>query len=135
MNTRTVISFVLKRPYFLALCWAIIIFALCATPGQYIPSADWMGLLSIDKLVHATMFFVLLALLMIGSFKIHSNGLIPLFFLLSIAYGWWLEYMQSHYFSSRSQDWKDTVANALGCVVAVLLIRKIRSFVIINSGV
>jgi VanZ family protein len=110
-----------------ALLWALVIFILCATPGQYIPSANWLELLSFDKLVHASMFFILTTLLFIVAVKYNQQKLtIAVYFLIAVMYGGSLEIMQALYFSNRSADWKDMVANTFGCVVALLCLKKLR---------
>lgn len=110
--------------------WALVIFVLCATPGQYIPSADWLELLSFDKFVHASMFFILSSLTLISTFKYHqANSLVFLFWGLCICYGALLEVLQATCFSNRSADGKDMVANAFGCFVALFFIRKFRGLV------
>lgn len=115
----------------MTLLWAAVIFGLCATPGQYLPSAGWMELLSIDKLVHASVFFILTGLLVLVAFKqAESKGRAVLYTLLAIAYGALLEFMQARYFSNRSADAFDIVANSFGCVIALLFSRHIRRFFI-----
>jgi VanZ family protein len=108
---------------------AILIFILCATPGQYIPTANWLELLSFDKFVHALMFFTLSSFIFLAGIKRHRRyGFYALWFLVCVAYGASLEFMQANYFSNRSADWKDIIANSFGCVVALLLIRKLRNW-------
>lgn len=115
--------------------WFLIIFVLCATPGQYIPSSDWMELLSVDKLVHAGIFFVLSALSALTAIKYKQSGLIlGLCVLLCILYGIFLEWMQGYYFSNRSADWQDVIANAVGCLAALLVLKKLRT-IHFQSGV
>jgi VanZ family protein len=107
---------------------------LCATPGQYIPSADWMDLLSVDKWIHATLFFVLCTLWFITAIKYKkSNFTFTLIFLACVAYGGLLEIMQAKCFSNRSADWQDFVANSFGCLVAVLLLKRMRAFFLIQE--
>lgn len=112
----------------LAGVWTLIIFVLCATPGQYIPSANWLELLSFDKWVHAGMFFVLTSL---GLLSVAKNGgaswMKLLIALGAVAYGGLLEIMQAVFFSRRSADWLDFIADSAGCLLAVLLFSKIRS--------
>ena len=120
-------QFLYKHAVACALIWATIIFILCSTPGQYIPSADWLELLSFDKFVHATMFFILTSLLFIVAIRYsQKKSVIALYFFLAILYGGSLEIMQWLYFSNRSADWKDMVANSFGCVVALGCLRKLR---------
>jgi len=120
-------KFILK--YSLPLCffWTATIFVLCATPGQYIPSADWLELLSFDKFVHAIIFFVLATLAFVNVIKKqHGPGVLFIFWLLCVCYGALLEFMQATCFSNRSADWKDIAANTFGCCLALFLIKKIR---------
>ena len=37
----------------LSVLWAILIFVLCATPGQYLPSEKWLELIAFDKALMA----------------------------------------------------------------------------------
>ncbi|HOZ88164.1 MAG TPA: VanZ family protein [Bacteroidia bacterium] len=120
---------VYDRPYLFSSLWALFIFVLCATPGQYVPSADWLDLLSFDKLVHAFMFFILCSLLFTGASRYEKKSvLIVLFLLTAVAYGGMLEIMQAKCFSNRSADWQDFVANSFGCLVALLLLKKTRRY-------
>jgi len=120
-------NFLYKHAILLALLWALAIFVLCATPGQYIPSADWLELLSFDKFVHAGMFFTLTSLLFVVAIKYRQkNSVIALYFLMTLLYGGSLEIMQWLYFSNRSADWKDMIANSFGCLVALAFLKKFR---------
>ncbi len=103
----------------LAIAWACIIFILCCTPGQYIPSANWLQLLSFDKLVHASIFFILVCLWLIyfNNKQKLTNLVIYLILTLCILYGGLLEIMQATVFSNRSGDWFDFIANTLGCLM------------------
>jgi glycopeptide antibiotics resistance protein len=53
-------------------------------------------------------------------------GVLFIFFLSAIGYGVFLEIMQAHYFSNRSSDWKDMVANTFGSCMAWLVLRRMR---------
>jgi hypothetical protein len=120
-----------------AFIWTLVIFGLCSMPGRSIPHISWLELLSFDKFVHASVFFLLQLFYMRG-FLLQSDypGLRKHFKLyagiLCIAYGGALEIMQTLFFSERSGDWMDFTANSFGCVMAVLLFsfigRKIRWF-------
>lgn len=103
----------------LSLLWAAIIFGLCATPGQFIPSASWLDLLSVDKLVHAGIFFVLASLAIVGAAKrSNKKAVLPACVSACILYGGLLEYMQAACFTNRSADWLDFIANSFGCLAA-----------------
>lgn len=119
--------FLYKHCLWLSVAWTIIIFVLCATPGQYIPSASWLELLSFDKWVHASIFFILAALLLtVAIRKNQSFGVMVVYVILCISYGGLLEVMQAKFFSNRSADWQDFVANSFGVLVAFALLKKIR---------
>ena len=126
-----IISLLKDHSYKLAIVWALVIFGLCSMPGRFIPSVTWLELLSFDKWVHASVFFILLGLFGI-SVAVHqqNKNLFYLYFLLSVMYGGLLEIMQAKVFSERSADWLDMIANSFGCIVAFLLNRKITGRVI-----
>jgi VanZ family protein len=122
------LTFVYKYAAVLCACWAGVIFILCATPGQYIPGVHWLDLLSFDKWVHASVFFILMVLGGLAATRKNSRSpLLWLCFLAFVLYGMLLEYMQGACFSNRSADWKDIIANSFGCVVGLLSLRTIRA--------
>jgi VanZ family protein len=113
------IKLLLKYSLLAAGLWTLIIFILCCTPGQYIPTTNWLELLSFDKFVHASIFFVLTCLWLISLLKINklSNLSIILILLSCVLYGGLLEIMQATVFSNRSGDWLDFIANSFGCLM------------------
>lgn len=119
----------IQHAYKSAFLWAIIIFALCAMPGKFIPSASWLELLSFDKWVHASVFFILVWLFSIG-ISLNKHPSYFMFFICptSIIYGGLLEIMQAKVFSERSADWQDFVANTFGCIMALVFYRKLNRF-------
>jgi hypothetical protein len=121
-------GFVFKYCLILTIAWIVLIFILCATPGQYIPTAGWMELLSIDKLIHATIFFVLTSLFLITASKYNyaNHPMIYVYVLICIIYGGILEIMQAYYFTNRSADWLDVIANTVGCVAALTALKRLR---------
>jgi len=130
-RNNTLKKFFYKNCLVLSVIWAFIILALCSTPGQFIPSVSWLEMLSFDKWVHASMFFVLCSLLFIVSIKKQQSALIVgIYFISCVLYGGLLEVMQAKCFSNRSADWQDFVANSFGCVVALFLFKKIKVFFI-----
>lgn len=119
-------KFVIKYTTLIAITWAGIIFIACCTPGKYIPTTNLLELLSVDKLVHAFMFCVLVYLWFLSFSKTQAitNQITFFVVLLSVAYGGLLEIMQSTIFSERSGDWFDFMANALGCFIGRVLFEK-----------
>ena len=107
--------------------WGLVIFVLCATPGEYIPSNNWLELLSVDKLVHASIFCTLSFL---GLLWLHRKGKLQGFNYLCVlvcsAYGILLEVMQATLFRNRSADYKDMIANTFGCLLALWVFKKLQ---------
>ncbi|MCD6018975.1 MAG: VanZ family protein [Bacteroidetes bacterium] len=122
----------LKYSLFFAIAWTIIIFILCCTPGRYIPTTNWLELLSFDKFVHAGIFFILVCLWLIylaQSAGISHTGTI-LTIVLSTSYGGLLEVMQATVFSQRSGDWLDFIANSFGCLTGLWFFQKKKSWIV-----
>ncbi|OFY63797.1 MAG: hypothetical protein A3H98_14040 [Bacteroidetes bacterium RIFCSPLOWO2_02_FULL_36_8] len=106
-----------------SLLWAFLIFVLCLFPGKYIPSVWWLELLSFDKLVHAGLFFILVILMTRGfslqqKFSHLRNYCLVTSFYISVFYGGALELMQGTFFSGRTAEFSDFIANAFGCAMA-----------------
>ena len=122
-------QFLLKYSLVNAIGWTVLIFILCSTPGQYIPTTNWLELLSFDKFVHASIFYVLITLWLIHYKKQsnYSRTCIIIIVIMAISYGGLLEIMQAKLFSHRSGDWLDFTANTFGCLVGVYLFEKIIS--------
>jgi glycopeptide antibiotics resistance protein len=104
--------------------WTLVIFGLCSMPGKAIPKISWLELLSFDKFVHASIFFIEQILLMRAlQNAMKGSGWLALPF--CIAYGGALELMQYYIFSQRSGDILDFIANATGAVTGFLLFSRI----------
>ncbi len=117
-----------------AAVWALIILALCSTPGHLIPSVSWLELLSFDKFVHASMFFILCSLLFIVAIKREqSKNALFIYLLGCIVYGGILEIMQAKCFSNRSGDWLDFIANSFGCLISLLMFNKLKKIFKLSS--
>jgi VanZ family protein len=104
---------------------------LCCTPGKFIPHSSWLELLSFDKLVHASLFFILGAswLMVLKVYQKTSFIFIVLVFISCICYGGLLEIMQATIFSQRSGDYYDFIANSFGVSLAYLFFRKINKLI------
>lgn len=112
-----------------ALFWALFIGVLCAIPGQDLPKSDWFELLKFDKFVHASLFAILVFLMVHGFKKQKSDsiffnhaGLMAL--CISIPYGGILELMQGAFFENRSADIYDFIANSIGCFMGLWWMNK-----------
>jgi VanZ family protein len=124
----------LRYPTQASAAWAVVIFILCATPGRYIPSADWLELLSFDKLVHASIFFILGLLLLLSALSrsMSRQASVTLLF-AGACYGVLLEVGQARFFSGRTMDVFDAIANTIGIFLSLLLYRRLKAA--IDSGI
>lgn len=95
-------------------------------PGKSIPKVNWLELLSFDKFVHASIFFVEELLLIRALIHLSQNSFLYKNYkwisaLFCIAYGGSLEIMQYTIFSERSGDVLDFIANSTGVVAGLFL--------------
>ena len=111
---------ILKYTVLCAIAWTLIIFGLCCMPGNYIPTTNWLELISFDKFIHASIFCVMASLwflVLIQQNKVSTLSII-LVLAICVTFGGLLEIMQATVFSQRSADWFDFIANSIGCFVA-----------------
>lgn len=100
---------------FANIIWILVIFILCAIPGEDIPDVRW-NIPHLDKVVHFGMYFILSLLLVYPLEKYTSLRLKTIFlivFLVSFIYGGIIELLQ-HYLFNRSGDLWDLSADILG---------------------
>ncbi len=114
-----------------AMLWALLIFILCAIPGRDIPSISWLEMLSFDKWVHASIFFILVYFSIDGLNKQiteeKKSKLIALLF--AVSYGGLLEIMQGVFFQERTADIYDFIANSFGAIMCAIFFAKTHSLV------
>lgn len=106
--------------------WALFILILCGIPGKDIPHISFLELLSFDKFVHASIFYILISLTIRGfllqtnyNFLINHAKNTALY--ICVAYGGLLEVMQGTFFSERSADVYDFIANSFGSIVGFIV--------------
>jgi len=121
---------IFKKSIWFSISWTLIIFILCCTPGKYIPTSNWLELLSFDKFVHASIFFILCILWFSALIfkKRVNNRYITATLISCVSYGGLLEIMQATIFSQRSGDWFDFIANTFGCLLALCFFWKKKLF-------
>lgn len=113
-----------------AFIWALIILILCGIPGTSIPHSSFLEILEFDKFVHAGMFFVLMTLTLNGFIKqtsvnfIKNNALICAL-AICVLYGALTEVLQGAIFVERSPSLLDFIANTFGCIMAIIVFKKI----------
>jgi glycopeptide antibiotics resistance protein len=99
--------------------WASFIAFLCGLPGRDIPHISFLELLSFDKFVHASLFFVLVLLIHHAVRKTpNRKNALAYALCLSIPYGGILEILQQELFEDRTADLFDFIANTIGCLFA-----------------
>ena len=109
--------------------WFLIIFVLCAFPGEDIPDPR-LNIPHLDKVVHFGMFFIFSLLLICPLERRTSLGLGMIYGMaigVAAVYGGSLEVLQ-HFFFERSGDILDFVADVLGGAAGCLcypLVRRI----------
>ena len=119
-----------RNPNLPTILWALVILILCGMPGKDVPHISFLELFQFDKLVHATIFFVLVIFALRG-FRLQAKNkylktnAAMIAVASSVAYGGILEILQGTIFSERSADIFDFIANSFGCFVALLLYPKI----------
>lgn len=112
-----------------ALLWALLIFILCAIPGKDIPFAGIWDIFNLDKLIHATLFFIQ-AILLVHGFNKQTQIILftknPKIFaaIICIIYGGDLELMQGAFFEDRTADVYDFIANSFGAVAGTFVYQK-----------
>ena len=108
-----------------AILWALLILILCAIPGSDLPRISLLEGINFDKVVHASLFFILVLLTARG-FKLQNTFMFiqrnykGFAFIECVIYGGLLEIMQEAFFSQRTADILDFAANTLGCLLGIL---------------
>ncbi|MBK7038918.1 MAG: VanZ family protein [Bacteroidetes bacterium] len=101
-----------RLTFFLALVWSIVIFIGCSMPGRELPK---IGIFDhIDKVIHFIFFAVFFGLWFLSTPKTAASVLFLL--VISIIYGFGLEFYQLHYVAGRSFDVWDGVADTVGAL-------------------
>jgi VanZ family protein len=111
-----------------AILWALIILVLSAAPGKSMPPL-FRDLLSFDKLAHAAAYFVLTALTLWG---LRMKGFRRWKAATAAAaacalYGVIIEIMQFAFFPQRYFEVNDIIANIIGCIAGLIVLKFIKN--------
>jgi len=117
--------FLNKNKYGLA--WTLLILLVCLMPGDNLPSSSFLSFKGADKLIHFTLYLVLLILVgkgLVNYFKpsYSSNRIIVIAFLYCLFLGIGIEFIQSVFVAGRLGDFFDVLANAIGSSIGVLIL-------------
>lgn len=106
-----------KGARWLAIGWTLLIFILCLIPANELPKVD---VPFIDKWAHVVLFAGFSFLWLSAG---PTTRFLPLVILLgiSIFIGWLVEYIQGNYVPGRYQDDMDTLADAVGGLVGIII--------------
>jgi VanZ family protein len=107
--------------------WTLLIFILSSAPASSLHLPQFWDLFSLDKLAHATFYFLLFLLWNYSFIKdSHHLNSKQLFFLLlaCVLYGGAIELFQGYCLSGRKADWVDALANTIGAVAGYIYCRK-----------
>ncbi len=110
-----------------AYAWALGILFLCTVNPSSLPSVRFNFVLGTDKLVHFILFGTQALLIILPSKKTFKNYLYA--FVISAGYGAFVEVIQGLFFTNRSFDYADMLANALGVFTMLLLVAIINGMV------
>ena len=117
--------FLSKNKY--GIVWTLLILQLCLMPGENLPSTSFLSFKGADKLLHFTLYFVLLIFVgrgLVNYFdsSYSSNRIIVIAFLYCLFLGVGIEFLQSIFVPGRSGDFFDVLANATGASVGVVIL-------------
>jgi len=120
------------KSFFLALIWVVLVTVLSLINGSSF-SGFGPTIPNADKLVHFLFYFVMQILLCFALCK--SYNLIKYLYILlfTLSYGIIIELLQEKITTTRSGDFYDFLANALGAITAFLLLFLTKSKKFYNS--
>lgn len=107
----------------LTILWASFILFLGVLPASMFPQHEFLGQVSLDKIVHFILYFFLTLFCLVGFKKQYFNRRISfqpitLAVVLTVAFGCAIEILQQ-FVSSRSFEWLDILANNAGVLLGL----------------
>jgi|SaaInlStandDraft_5_1057022.scaffolds.fasta_scaffold63853_3 VanZ family protein len=117
--------FLNKNKYGIA--WTLIILLVCLMPGDNLPSSSFLSFKGSDKLIHTTLYLVLIILVgkgLVNYFKssYSRSRIIVIAFLYCLFLGVGIEFIQSVFVAGRLGDVFDVLANAIGSSIGVVIL-------------
>lgn len=112
----------------LTIVWSVIIIVLCSIPGQEFPDASFIDIPHFDKIVHFGLYFILSVVAIKGiqqqnRFKLLKSHPYLSILIYAVFLGVNLELIQYYYIPFRSGDILDMLANFIGAISGVFLIK------------
>ena len=105
------------------IAWFLFVLILVCLPGEAIPEAGWLDVISFDKLVHAGLFggMVFLFCRPFRKILIERKDKINLFIKITLAICLWgltTEFIQKFFIPGRQFDLVDWAADSFGAIIA-----------------
>ncbi len=110
------------------LLWAAMILLLTLLPSASMPQLSIWTLFSFDSFAHAFLFAILVFLMIVGLKKQFTyiklrHYAIRVAFASSVAFGIAIELMQDFFIAGRQGDIIDVLADAIGCLLGIVLFK------------
>ena len=109
------------------IAWTLLILLVCLMPGDNLPSSSFLSFKGADKLIHFTLYLVLL--IVVGKGLVNyfnpsysSNRIIVIAFLYCLFLGVGIEFIQSVFVAGRVGDIFDVLANGIGASVGAIIL-------------
>jgi len=113
------------KSFWPAIVWMILSTVAFCLPGSVLPKNTWLGKINADKWIHIGIFTIMVFFWCIPLLNRQvQKPLIKLFTQITIAlfgFGVLIELIQHFFIYSRSFDWGDVGADAVGCFVGFYL--------------
>ena len=109
----------IAKAYRPAWIWALVILILTLTPGKFMPKVEYWSIMSLDKYVHMSIFFVQVLLVLRGAkaLKILTTRNYFIYAFIGTLYGVLIECIQQ-FIPLRSFEVNDMLANMAGALIA-----------------
>lgn len=114
----------IRKLFIISLIWAILIFIVCAIPGNDLPKVPFLRIPNFDKIAHAVLYFPL-AIFILAEFDLSSRlflrlaGPVLTMFIIAI-YGGLIEISQQLFFVNRSAEIADFFFDLIGGLSGLL---------------
>jgi len=116
------------RSFVPAIGWLIASTIAFCLPGEALPQRNWFDVIHIDKWVHVIIFTGMILLWSLPYFyrtaSAHLNNVLLSVFGIFFGYGVVIEVVQHFFIAHRSFDLTDIAADAVGCCIGFLFVKK-----------
>lgn len=111
----------------LGIFWTLLILTVCLMPGDNLPGSSFLSFIGADKLIHTTLYLVLMVLVGRGLATYFSSSysrsrIIVIAFLYCLFLGIGIELVQSVFVAGRSGDFFDVLANITGASIGIVIV-------------